>query len=80
MTDHLITFRVSDEVQQELEAIAAQFGYASIDAFVEAMQPEIVESFREMLRMIDCGIKNLRIRRMYSICLRGKHVKSIAQG
>lgn len=51
MADNVITLRVSDEVQRELEALAAQFGYASIEAFIEALQPEIVETFRESLRV-----------------------------
>jgi hypothetical protein len=50
MTDNVITLRVSDELQHELETLAAQFGYTSVNAFIEALQPEIVESFRESLR------------------------------
>jgi hypothetical protein len=51
MTDHVINLRVSDEVQAELETLAAQYGFTNVDAFIESLQPEIVELFRESLRM-----------------------------
>ncbi len=51
MTDNVIKLRIPDEVQREFEALAAQFGYPSVDAFVEALEPEIVESLRESMRM-----------------------------
>jgi hypothetical protein len=51
MTDKVITLKISDETQRELEELAEKLGYSDVDAFIETLQPEFQELLQESMRM-----------------------------
>ena len=50
MSDKVITLKISDEAQHEFETLADKLGYPSIDAYLEALQPEIQKLIRETMQ------------------------------
>ena len=50
MSDKVITLKISDEAQHEFETLADKLGYSSIEAYLEASQPELQKLIRETMQ------------------------------